>query len=192
MSYTKVAMFGSGKGSNIEAILDKADEGKLEGIIPSVIISNNKSSDVLRIAESRDIPGYWIPGKDNEEIILGALEKHDVNLIILAGYMKKLEEDIISQYTALNIHPSLLPKYGGKGMYGMKVHEAVIEAGEKESGATVHIADNEYDRGRILAQYKVPVFEKDTPETLSERVKEVEHILYPQTLRDIQHGIIDI
>ncbi|MFP4656937.1 MAG: phosphoribosylglycinamide formyltransferase [Candidatus Woesearchaeota archaeon] len=192
MNQKRIAMFGSGKGSNIEAILDKADEGKLEGIIPSVIISNNKSSDVLRIAESRDIPGYWIPGKDNEEIILGTLEKHDVNLIILAGYMKKLEEDVISQYTALNIHPSLLPKYGGKGMYGMKVHEAVIEAGEKESGATVHIADNEYDRGRILAQYKVPVFEKDTPETLSERVKEVEHILYPQTLRDIQHGIIDI
>jgi len=122
------------------------------------------------------------------------LEKHRVNLIVLAGYMKKLGPKTLARYRGrvVNIHPALLPKFGGKGMFGHHVHDAVIAAGEKESGATVHIADEEYDRGRILAQKRVPVMPDDTSESLAARVLEVEHELYAETLQRIAKGEIKL
>ena len=187
----RLGFLASHRGSNVESILDEIEKGKLDAD-PSVIISNNRDAHVLDLAIERSIPCYWIPGAEDKSslAICDVFESYDVDFVLMAGYMKKLGNEVLDKYTVLNIHPSLLPKFGGKGMYGMRVHEAVIDSGDKESGATVHLADGEYDRGRILAQYKVPVFEKDTPSTLAERVKEVEHALYPQTLRDIQYGII--
>ena len=128
------------------------------------------------------------------EAILEAMQRHGVEVICLAGYMKKLGAEVLTAYEGriLNIHPALLPKFGGQGMYGMRVHEAVLAAGEQESGATVHLVDEEYDHGRVLAQEKVPVKAEDTPETLQKRVLAVEHRLYAATLARIAAGEIPI
>ena len=117
---------------------------------------------------------------------------HRVEVICLAGYMKKLGAEVLAAYEEriLNIHPSLLPKFGGQGMYGMRVHEAVLAAGERESGATIHLVEEEYDQGRVLAQEKIPVEAGDTPEALQKRVLAVEHRLYAATLARIAAGEI--
>lgn len=192
----KLGFLASHMGSNVEAILNKIEAGELEAST-KVIISNNQNASVLDLGRNRNIPDYCLNKKnieDPNEAILEALQRHDVNLVVLAGYMKKLEYNIMQAYPnrILNIHPALLPNYGGKGMYGMYVHEAVIESDDVESGATIHMVTIEYDRGRIVAQYKVPRYERDTAETLAERVLRIEHVLYPQTLRDIQKGIINL
>ena len=123
--------------------------------------------------------------KLRDELLLQTLLKTKVELICLAGYMKLLPEGIIREYKnrILNIHPALLPKFGGKGFYGMKVHEAVIAAGVEESGVTVHLVDKDYDHGKIIAQEKVAVRSGDTAEILAERVLQVEHNLYPQVVK---------
>jgi len=124
--------------------------------------------------------------------LLNALEKHQIDLIALAGYLKMVSPSVIKKYRhrIVNIHPGLLPKYGGQGMYGEHVHEAVIASGDKESGVTIHFVDEIYDHGLILAQEKVPVMIGDTPETLAERVLRVEHALYPKVLRGIAEDIL--
>ncbi len=115
------------------------------------------------------------------------LEEWKPDLIVLAGYMKKIPDIIIKKYAnrIINIHPSLLPKYGGKGYFGMNVHKAVIENGEKESGCTVHVVTNEYDSGPVLEQTRVPVFPDDTPEALQKRILVQEHLLLPKVIRQI-------
>lgn len=192
----QLAFLASHKGSNVRSMVDEIKGGELKADA-RVIISNNPNAPVLELAKERNIPNFCL-NKNNaenlDERILETLRNYKVNLVVLAGYMKKLEYKVIEAYPnrILNIHPALLPKYGGKGMYGMHVHEAVINSGDIESGATVHIVNEEYDKGRILAQYKVPRYERDTAETLAERVLRIEHILYPQTLVAIQRGIISL
>jgi folate-dependent phosphoribosylglycinamide formyltransferase PurN len=113
--------------------------------------------------------------------MLGVLEAHAVDVILLAGYLKLVPPAVVARYPRriLNIHPALLPAFGGKGMYGLHVHRAVVEAGVPESGATVHFVDERYDEGRVLAQRRLPVHPGDTPEQLAARVLEIEHVLYP-------------
>ena len=191
-----LGFLASHRGSNVEAILRNIESGELRASA-RVIISNNADAGVLDIGKSRTIPSYCLSSRNVEEpdkSILETLKDHEVNVVILAGYMKLVGSEITTAYAdrILNIHPALLPKYGGKGMYGMAVHEAVIKSDDTKSGATVHIATNEYDRGRILAQYTVPRFARDTAETLAARVLKIEHVLYSQTLIDIQRGIISL
>ena len=190
-----LGFLASGRGSNVEAILKEIEKGNLKAEA-RVIISNKEEAGVLEVGRSRGLPSYYVEGEGEERDlkILELLRQYGVNLVVLAGYLKKVGRTIIDAYPnrILNIHPSLLPKFGGKGMYGMHVHEAVIGAGERESGVTIHIVDEEYDSGRIIAQYAVPVYEKDTPETLARRVLAVEHVAYPQTLIAIQEGLIDL
>ena len=126
--------------------------------------------------------------------MLEALRDAKIDLVILAGYMKKIGPKTLVAFSnrILNIHPALLPKHGGQGMYGLRVHEAVIAAGETESGATVHLIDAEYDEGPILQQITVPVLLDDTPETLQKRVLEKEHFLYPDTLAKIARSEIKL
>jgi phosphoribosylglycinamide formyltransferase-1 len=124
--------------------------------------------------------------------LLELLAKYEIDLVLLAGYMKKLPKEIVERYKVLNIHPALLPKYGGRGMYGERVHKAVLEAKEKESGCTVHVVDEHYDNGKILNQIKVPVLEDDTVETLAKRVLEQEHIIYVDTVKKILTKEIEI
>jgi phosphoribosylglycinamide formyltransferase-1 len=191
----RLGFLASHGGSNVQAILDACREGRLTAE-PCVVISNNSDAMVLDRAMAARVPAFHLSSHVHpeparlDEAILATLEKHRVNLILLAGYVKKLGPKTLARYRGrvLNIHPALLPKYGGRGMYGNHVHDAVLAAGDKESGATVHIVDEEYDRGRILAQKKVRVLADDTSESLAARVLEVEHQLYAETLQRIATG----
>jgi phosphoribosylglycinamide formyltransferase-1 len=187
----KIGVMASGGGSNFKAIIEHIGEGDLEAQC-KFLITNNANCGAAAHAEEYGIPVYHISGKthpvaaDYEAAMMEVLNKYDVDLLILAGYMKALPVCMIQRMPdrILNIHPSLLPKYGGKGFWGIHVHEAVVAAHEKESGATVHLVSEEIDKGRILAQAKVPVLEGDTPEVLAARVLEQEHNLYWKTIRD--------
>jgi phosphoribosylglycinamide formyltransferase-1 len=191
----RLGFLASHGGSNVQAILDACREGRLQAE-PRVVISNNSDAMVLDRAMDARIPAFHLsshihPDPDRlDEAILAALEKHEVNLIVLAGYMKKLGPRTLARYRGrvLNIHPALLPKFGGQGMYGTNVHEAVLASGDKETGATIHLVDEEYDRGKILAQKKIPLRPSDTAESIAERVLEVEHQLYVETLDRIASG----
>lgn len=192
-----IGFLASHGGSNMQAIIDACKAGRLSAV-PVVVISNNGESRALERARNEGIPNYYLSGKTHpdpdrlDQAILDALILHKVDVVALAGYMKKLGPKTLAHFRGriLNIHPALLPKHGGKGMYGIRVHEAVIAAGETESGVTVHLVTEEYDRGSILAQVTVPVMPGDTPETLAERVLVQEHILYPTTLQRIATGEI--
>lgn len=151
-----------------------------------LVVSDRESAGALERARRAGVETRVIPtkGRTPEEVAaetIGALREHGVDVVFLAGYLKLLPPRLVSAYRRriLNIHPALLPAFGGKGMYGMNVHRAVIESGTRLSGPTVHIVDEEYDRGSIVAQWPVPVLPADTPELLAARVLEVEHLLYP-------------
>ncbi len=195
----RLGFLASHGGSNVQAIIDAWREGRLDAE-PCVVISNNSDAAVLERARRAGIDALHLSSQTHPDpaaldtAILGTLEKHAVNLVVLAGYMKKLGPRTLERYRGrvLNIHPALLPKFGGKGMYGKRVHEAVLAAGEKVSGVTVHLADEEYDRGKILAQRTVPVMPKDTADTLAARVLEVEHQIYADTIQKIARGEIKL
>ena len=187
----KIGVMASGGGSNFKAIIERIGEGDLEAQC-KFLITNNGTCGAVEHAKEYGIPVYHISVKTHPDVaayeaaLLEVLDKYDVDLLILAGYMKALPVCIVRRMEnrILNIHPSLLPKYGGKGFWGIHVHEAVIAAHEKESGPTVHLVSEEIDQGKILAQVKVPVLEGDTPEVLAARVLEQEHNLYWKTIRD--------
>lgn len=187
----KIGVMASGGGSNFKAIIDRIGEGDLEAQCKFLIV-NNAGCGAAGHAEEYGIPVHHISGKTHpdkaeyEAALLAVLDKYDVDFLILAGYMKALPLCILKRMPdrILNIHPSLLPKFGGKGFWGIHVHEAVIAAHETESGPTVHLVSEQIDCGRILAQVKVPVLPDDTPEVLQARVLEQEHELYWKTIRD--------
>ena len=186
-----VAVFGSGRGSNFQAILTAIQQGTIPDARISLAVSNNSGAGLLEIARTNGIPAIHMSRKDfpGDERFVGAmmdaLRTHETNFIALAGYMKQVPSPVIAAYRnrIVNIHPALLPRFGGKGMYGHHVHEAVIAAGERVSGATVHIVDEEYDRGPIILQRQVPVDPGETPESLAAKVLTIEHELYPEALR---------
>lgn len=192
-----IALFASHGGSNAQAIIDACAGGLLDGSV-GVVISNNSQSGAMEKAAAAGIPSYHLSSKAYPEeerldqAILKTLLKHEVNLIALAGYMKKLGPQTLRAFAGriVNVHPSLLPKFGGHGMYGRRVHEAVLAAGERETGVTVHLVDEEYDEGPILAQARVPVLADDTADTLAERVLRREHQFYVETLQRIASGTI--
>lgn len=194
-----IGVFASHGGSNMQAIIDACKDGTIDGEIRVLICNNSKAYAVER-AKMAGIPVYHLSTtnypdfSDLDEAMALVLEKYKVNLIALAGYMKKLGPVVLKQFKnrVLNIHPALLPKYGGPGMYGINVHKAVIEAKDKESGATVHLVNDIYDDGSILGQVVVPVLIDDTPETLAETVLKEEHRLYVETLRRISLGEIKL
>ncbi len=194
-----IAVFASGRGSNLMAILKAIEEGRLKARVV-VVISNNSSSGALEIARSKGIDALHISrsqfSSDREYVdkILSELRKRNVELVVLAGYMKKIPAEVVSEYRnrILNIHPALLPSFGGQGMYGINVHKAVIESGVKITGVTVHIVDEEYDHGPIVLQKAVEVKDDDTPETLAERVLKVEHEVYPEAIRLFVEGKVNV
>jgi phosphoribosylglycinamide formyltransferase-1 len=192
-----IGFLASHGGSNMQAIIDACKSGKLKAT-PAVVISNNSNSGASERAKTEGVPYYYLSGKTHpmpgelDDAILDTFLRHSVDIVVLAGYMKKLGPKTLSHFRGriVNVHPALLPKFGGEGMYGIHVHEAVIAAGEKESGVTIHFVDEQYDTGTILAQTRVPVKPDDTPETLAARVLEQEHILYAETLQRIVTGEI--
>ena len=191
-----IAVFASGRGSNLKAIVDAIEAGTISDAEIVLVVSNNSDAGALTIAKKHRIPALHLSGaqfRSNGEFcekLLQELHNHRANIIVLAGYMKKVDPMIIRDFRnrIVNIHPALLPEFGGRGMYGMNVHRAVLASGTATSGASVHIVDEEYDRGRVLLQKKVPVLPDDTPETLAARVLELEHKLYPEALRLIAEG----
>ena len=175
-----------GNGSTMQAIIDNIENGTLDATI-NLVVSDNKEAFALERAKKANIPTYIIEGKDKEEIDIeldNVLKKYDINLIVLAGYLKMIGSRLINKYTIINTHPSLLPKYGGKGMFGMNVHRAVIEAGEKISGPTVHYVNERYDEGNIISQTTVEISKEDTPETLAKKVQDVEKIQLIRVLKE--------
>jgi phosphoribosylglycinamide formyltransferase-1 len=184
----RIAAYISGSGSNLKAILDYSIQKKIASEV--VLVIANKDASGLEYPASLGIETAVIPRKEmprkefvrrQEEL----LKKYNVDLIVLAGYIRKLPKEVTDKYEnrIINIHPALLPKFGGKGMYGMNVHRAVIEANEKYSGPTIHFVDDIYDNGEILLQKKVEISIDDTPETLQKKVLELEHIAYPEAIK---------
>lgn len=192
-----LGFLASHEGTNLQAIIDACKDGYLDAK-PGVVISNNSDSGALKRAGEEGIPNYHLSSKthpdpqDLDKAILDVLTKHKVDIVILAGYMKKLGPATLSIYRGriLNIHPALLPRFGGKGMYGKHVHEAVLAAGESVTGVTVHIVNEEYDQGPIVAQSKLPVLKDDTAESLEKRVLERGHEFFVEVLQKISRGEI--
>jgi len=187
-----LAVFASGGGSDLQAIIDACESGRLDACV-RVVISNNSGSGALQRARRHGIATFHFSGKvisdvaELDEAILDTLTAHDIDIIFLAGYLKKLGSDVLRIFEGrvFNIHPSLLPKYGGKGMFGINVHAAVIAAGETETGITIHRVIEEYDKGEIIAQRRVMVLDGDTAETLAARVLAEEHLFIVEVLGEI-------
>ena len=193
----RLAVLVSGKGSNLRAIMTACADGLLDASV-ELVISNNGNSLALATAAAANIKTAHIsaqiyPDMDElDEATLNNLNRSQVDLVLLAGFMKKIGSRVLAAYRGriINIHPSLLPKFGGQGMCGLNVHRAVLEAGESVSGATVHLVDKEYDKGEILSQETVAVYPDDTPEQLADRVLEVEHRIFAETIQKIIDGSI--
>jgi phosphoribosylglycinamide formyltransferase-1 len=191
----KLGFFASHGGSNMQAILDAIKNGVLTAQ-PALLISNNRHSQATARAAQEGMPfqvlnGVTHPDPDAlDQAMLAALLEHGVGLIILAGFMKKIGPRVLAHFDGriLNIHPSLLPKFGGQGMFGHHVHRAVLEAGETVTGISIHLVDAEYDQGRILAQAEVPVLPGDSVESLAARVLVREHQFFVETLAALTEG----
>ena len=175
----RVAVLASGGGTNLQALLDTCHGSAPAQIVQ--VISNKATAGALERARSAGVTTAVLQDPGYAEEILGLLLSHSVDLVVLAGYLKLVPEEVVKTYEGrmINIHPALLPSFGGPGMYGRRVHEAVLASGATVSGPTVHLVTAEYDKGPIVAQWPVPVAPNDTPETLAARVLEVEHQLLP-------------
>jgi formyltetrahydrofolate-dependent phosphoribosylglycinamide formyltransferase len=175
----------TGRGSNMSAIAKACADGSLDAQV-SIVIAPRETTPAKSLAQALGIPTAVVPyGEDYPARLLDALAQ--VQIVCLAGYLKLLPLDVIAAFSGhvLNIHPALLPKFGGKGMYGHFVHEAVIAAGETESGCTVHRVTGAYDEGQVLVQMRCPVLPDDSPDTLAARVLELEHRAYPEAIRHV-------
>ena len=174
----RVAVAISGRGSNLESLLQQLGPSAPAEV---VLVISDREAPGLSLARTRKIPAVVLQHPDHAADWLKALQQHRVDLVVLAGYLKLVPAAVIAEYRdrIINIHPALLPHFGGKGMYGRRVHEAVLASGARESGASVHLVDERYDQGAVLAQARVPVFAEDTPDDLAHRVLAEEHRLLP-------------
>jgi formyltetrahydrofolate-dependent phosphoribosylglycinamide formyltransferase len=175
----RIAVALSGRGSNLAALLEALEPSAPAQVV--LVLSDQADAGGLQLARKRAVPTEILTDWRDPEDWLERLARHRVDLLVLAGYLKLVPPRVIQAYRGriMNIHPALLPAHGGPGMYGRRVHAAVLAAGEKVSGATVHLVNEEYDKGEILAQTRVPVEPGDTPEILAARVLAVEHRLLP-------------
>jgi phosphoribosylglycinamide formyltransferase 1 len=190
---SRIAVLASGGGSNLQAILDHFDAlGDRRNASVVVVASDRETAGALQRAERHGIPGVVLPaGQSPAQPSLDHLvDEYGVDLIALAGYVKMVPSHIVERFDErmLNVHPALLPAFGGKGMYGTRVHHAVIASGARVSGVTIHLVDAQYDHGAIVAQWPVPVFPSDDAGTLAARVLRLEHILYPRVIDAVAAG----
>ena len=194
-----IAVFASGRGSNFQSILNAIDAGILPAQVV-VLISNKSDAGAMEIARAQNIPTQHLSQKmfSSEEALakamLDVLKKKQTEFIVLAGYLKKIPAQVIREYRnrIINIHPALLPLFGGDGMYGHRVHESVLASGEKVSGATVHLVDEEYDRGPIVMQKTVDIVPDETPDSLAAKVLKIEHEIFPLALKAFAEGRIKV
>ena len=199
MKKLNLAVLCSGEGTNLQALIDAIEKGDLSSEI-KIVISNNSKAFALERAKNHNIPALHLSHKqfatpeEFDQRLLEVLTENQIDMVILAGYMKILSPVIIRAYKnrILNIHPALLPHFGGPGMYGIHVHEAVIKSGVKITGVTVHIVDEVYDHGAIVIQKPVEVKDDDTPETLAERVLKIEHQTYKEAIQLFAESRVEV
>ena len=186
-----IAIFASGSGSNTENIIRYFREN--EAIQVSLVLSNRSDAYVLERAHRLGVPCNVFPKEDwmAGDEILAVLQEYHIDFVVLAGFLVRVPDLLLHAYPnkMINIHPSLLPKFGGKGMYGDRVHEAVIASGEKESGITIHYTNEHYDEGGIICQQKCPVLPGDTPEELAQRIHRLEYEYYPKVIEELVEGL---
>lgn len=191
----RVAVLASGGGTNLQAILDHFDAlGSASAATVALVASDRAAAGALERARRRGIEALTLDANLRTEGMLGLLRSYDIDLIALAGYLRFVPTDVTRRWRGriVNVHPSLLPAFGGAGMYGARVHEAVIAAGVRVSGATVHFVDEEFDRGPIIAQWPVPVLPSDTATDLAQRVLIVEHALFPAAVQAVARGRVTL
>jgi phosphoribosylglycinamide formyltransferase-1 len=190
---SRIAVLASGGGSNLQAILEYFERlGERRGGDVVLVASDRPNAGALERASRRGIMGVvHSTAKRPDDANLGdLLHEHEIDLVVLAGYLKLIPSGVVATYDGriINVHPSLLPAFGGPGMYGQRVHHAAIAAGVRVSGVTVHFVDDVYDRGRIIAQWPVPVFPSDDAGTLAARVLRVEHLVFPRVVDAVASG----
>ncbi len=188
MKKKRIAIFASGNGSNAENII-RYFQAEDRGAEVALVVCNKPDAKVLQRAESLGVPAIVVPKRDfnNEAFTTGLMRDNGIDFIVLAGFLLMIPDFLITLYPEkiINIHPSLLPKYGGKGMYGEHVHEAVVAAGDKESGITIHIVDENCDGGRIVFQATTPVEPTDTPDDVATKVHALEYQHFPRVIEDM-------
>ncbi len=189
-----ICVLASGSGTDLQSILDACDSGQIKGNV-ALVISNNSDAYALERgrnhgAEAAYIDHRRISREEHERLVAAEIDKRNIDLIVLAGYLRMFTPFFVDRYRwkIINIHPALLPDFGGPGYHGTMVHEAVLEAGRKESGCSVHFVTEEVDGGPVIGQIRVPVMEDDTPETLQKRVLEKEHELLPLVVQWFSEG----
>jgi formyltetrahydrofolate-dependent phosphoribosylglycinamide formyltransferase len=191
----QIAVLASGGGSNLQSIVQHLAALGAERPADVVLVASDRAdAGALQRARTHGIAAVAMDRDQRTTGMLALLARHAVDLVVLAGYLRFVPAEVTRSYRGrmVNIHPALLPAFGGPGMYGHHVHEAVIARGARVSGATVHFVDEEYDHGPIIAQWPVPVFGHDTPATLAQRVLGVEHALYPRVIQQLAEGVISL
>ena len=194
---TRIGVLASGGGSNLQAIFDHLEQlGERRAGEVVLVASDRPSAGALLKARQRGVPALELASRVRPDAptLDDVLERHRVDLVVLAGYLKLVPVSVVRRYHGrmLNVHPALLPAFGGEGMYGGRVHQAVLDAGARLSGVTVHFVDEQFDRGAIIAQWPVPVLAGDDASTLAARVLRVEHLLYPRVVNAAAAGHITL
>ena len=183
----RIAILASGSGSNAENIFNYFSQR--EDIQISLIISNREEAYVHQRAKRLGVPSLFMskPELSDTDSVLSVFRKYKIDFVVLAGYLLRIPDGLIKAYPnrIINIHPALLPKFGGKGMYGEKVHLAVVEAGERESGITIHYVNENYDEGNVIFQVKCPVLESDSPDEVALKVHELEYKYFPSVIDQV-------
>jgi phosphoribosylglycinamide formyltransferase/phosphoribosylglycinamide formyltransferase-1 len=182
-----VGVLASGRGSNLQALIEYFSGPGRSSVEIRLVASNRRNAQALERARAASIAAEIFDAGDDGEALLALLAAHRIDLVVLAGYMKRIPPRVVSAYHGriVNVHPGLLPQFGGEGMYGGRVHEAVIASGETTTGVTVHLVDDEFDHGPIVAQWRIGVKEGETAEALAARVLEAEHLIYPRAVEMI-------
>jgi phosphoribosylglycinamide formyltransferase-1 len=195
----RIAVMASGSGTTLQAVIDACEAGRLDAEVV-LVISNNSGSGAMQRARQHHVPVVHLSSHTHDDpaeldrAIIAALAQHDPDVLLLAGYMKKIGSAVLDAWRGrvINTHPSLLPRFGGRGMYGSHVHAAVIESKEKKTGISVHLVDSDYDTGRVLAQREVPVMPDDNAGTLADRVQAAERPFLIEVLQKIAEGSIEL
>lgn len=180
-----IAIFASGKGTNAKKIIEhfkKSSDARM-----SLIVCNNSKAEIISVAAEENISSLLISKNDSPDKLISELRNHKIDFIVLAGYLWLIPAQLIKEFPnrIINIHPALLPKFGGKGMYGMKVHEAVKQSGENKSGITIHLVNEEFDKGKIIFQAEVLLSETDSPQTIAQKVQQLEHEHFAKEIEKI-------
>lgn len=195
---SRVVVFASGGGTNFQALIDRFSGGR-EGVELAGLVASRETARAIRRAEGAGIP--WVvagatagTGEPEADFLLRTLDRLDADLVVLAGYLRLVPAPVVAAWWGkiINVHPALLPAFGGPGMYGRRVHAAVLAKGVRVTGVTVHFVDEEYDRGPIIAQWPVPVLPDDEPDVLAARVLEVEHELLPRVVAALARGDVSL